>query len=209
MKPVASQKTARAVQLTWSHFGCLHRVTAWPEVTFEAQRDGKWVSFEPDPASEIFAAAAAVLSRADWNRYLEFVPAAERAFLEKFRHGRLAALAVITRCPELLSDLECTPILTSFVAAHVLLRGGQRPAWAEIAAVQERTGLYGVMEWLGLPASPQTLEALSHITDMELAKRLLEPLRETLWNPVGTGALGRAEAISERDLAATCAALAA
>lgn len=209
MKPVASQKSARAVQLTWSHFGGLYRVTAWPEVSFESQQDGRWVSFEPDPASEIFAAAALVLSRADWNRYLEFVPPRERAFLEKFRFGRLAALAVITRCPALLSDLESTPILTSFVAAHVVLRGGNRPAWAEIAAVEERMGLYGVMEWLGLPASPLTLEALGHIADVELAKRLLEPLRETLWNPVGTGALGRAESISERDLAATCAALAA
>jgi len=209
MKPAATQKSARAVQLTWSHFGVLHRVTAWPEVVFEAQHDGQWIAFEPDPASEVFGAAAIMLGRAEWNRYLEFVPAAERAFLEKFRLGRLAALAVITRCPALLGDLDETPILTSFVAAHVALRGGSRPAWAEIAAVYDRTGLFGVMEWLGLPASRQTLEALGHIADVELAKRLLEPLRETLWNPVGTGVLGRAEAMNERDLAVTCSAWAA
>lgn len=209
MKPAAAKKSARAVQLTWSHFGILYRVTAWPEVTFESQQDGKWISFEPDPSSEVFAAAAVMLDRASWNRYLEFVPAAERAFLEKFRLGRLAALAVITRCPALLADLDETPVLTSFVAAHVALRGGSRPAWAEIAAVHERTGVFGVMEWLGLPAGRQTLEALGHIAEPELAKRLLEPLRETLWNPAATGVLGRAEAMNEQTLAATCSALAA
>lgn len=209
MKPVATKKSSRAVQLTWSHFGVLYRATAWPDVSFEAHRDGKWVPFEPDTSSDLFAAAAVMLGRAEWANYLEFVPAAERTFLETFRLGRLAALAVITRCPTLLSDLSDTPILTSFVASHVTLRGGGRPAWAEISAVHERTGLYGVLEWLGLPATRQALDALNHIADVELAKRLLEPVRETLWNPVGTGALTRAESINERDLAATCAVLAA
>lgn len=209
MKPVAVQKTARPVQLTWSHLGFLYRVTAWPEAVFETQRDGKWLPFDPDPSTEIFAAAAVMLGRAEWNRYLDFVPTSERMFLERFRLGRLAALTVITRCPGLLEDLENTPLLTSFVAAHALLRGTHRPAWTEIAAVHERTGIFGLLEWLGLPASRQTLEALGHIAEVELAKRLLEPLRTTLWNPVASSALGRAEAVTERELAVTCCALAA
>lgn len=209
MKPAAAKKISPVVQLTWSHFGVLYRVTAWPDVRFECERDGNWVGFDPDPSSNIFSAAAVMLGRAEWSRYLDFVPAAERAFLERFRLGRLAALAVITRCPELLVDLDETPILTSFVASHVALRGGGRPSWTEISAIHERTGIFGLLEWLGLPATRQTLEALNHIADVELAKRLLEPVRETLWNPVGTGVLARAESMNERDLAATCAVLAA
>lgn len=209
MKNAASQKSARAVQLTWSHFGVLYRVTAWPEVAFEVEKDGKWQAFDPDPSSDVFAAAAVMLGKAEWNRFLDFVPTAERAFIEKFRFNRLAALAVITRCPALLGDLDELPVLTSFVAGHVTLRGGDRPAWNELAAVHERAGLYGVLEWLGLPASRQALDALARINEVELAKRLLEPVRETLWNPIASCALGRAESVNERQLAATCAALAA
>lgn len=209
MKLAATQKNARLVQLTWSHFGILYRVTAWPEVAFETQQDEKWVAIEVDPSSDIFAAAAVMLGRTEWNRYLEFVPKAERAFIEKFRFGRLAALAVITRCPGLLGDLDSLPLLTSFVAAHVPLRGCGRPAWGEIEAVHERGGLFGLLEWLGLPASRQTLDALAHIAEVELAKRLLEPVRETLWNPIAKSALARAESISERELEVTCSVLAA
>jgi hypothetical protein len=182
MKPAANKKISAPVQLTWSHYGVLYRATAWPDVVFEAQRDGQWIPFAPNPSSEVFAAAAVMLSRPEWNRYLEFVPAAERSFLQKFSWNRLAALAVLVECPGLLSDLADVPALTMFVAMHVSLRGGSQPCWAEIRALHERMGLYGLCEWLGLPANRRTLEALATVEDATLAKRVLEPLREALWN---------------------------
>ena len=78
------------------------------------------------------------------------------AFPSPFKFERLEALAVISQSPELLADLDQCPALTLFLAAHVALRGTIEPRWSEINAVYGRGGLFGVLEWLGLPASPQT-----------------------------------------------------
>jgi hypothetical protein len=102
-----------------------------------------------------------------------------------------------------------TPALTAFLAAHTGLRGTEAPRWDEINAVNERSGIFGVLEWLGLPASRQTLATLQAIADPELPGPLLEALRAQLWEPSAIFALQRLPAITRRQLAATCHALAA
>src|SRR3954471_8963925 len=102
MKTKSSSKIARSPALTWSHCGIVHRVTTWPDVAFTRQIDGEDVAYAPDSSSDAFASAAVMLDRAAWNRFLEFVPARERQFVEQFKIGRMAALAVITQCPALL-----------------------------------------------------------------------------------------------------------
>ncbi len=209
MKTRATKKTIASVQLTWTHLGGLYRATAWPDVQFETLQDGAWVSIELDPASETVAAAAVMLDRADWKRYLEFVPADERRFLETFRLGRMAALIVIARCPELLSELVEAPALTSFVAAHTRLRGCARAAWTEISAVYERSGIFGVLQWLGLPATRIVLETLQNFAEPDIAKRLLDRVRESLWSPLAPAVLRAAAPMSEVEVAARCDVIAA
>jgi hypothetical protein len=210
MKPVASKKTALPVQLTWSHLGVLYRATVWPDVAFETHVDGKWHPFAPDASSDVFAAAAVMLGRTEWTRYLDFVPVREREFFLRFRHTRLAALAVVVHCPELLAALEETPALTAYVANHVSLRGCTGASWSEIQAVFDRNGVFGLLEWLGLPASRQTLDTLARLDDPDVAKRLLEPLREALWNPAVTHLLRRSPTpVPETTVIRTCQALAA
>ena len=89
------------------------------------------------------------------------------------------------------------------------LRGGSRSAWSEIEAVYEREGIFGLLQWLGLPASRQTLAILRNITDPDLSRRLLEPLRAALWEPEAIWALTHARAITDECLAKACHALAA
>lgn len=209
MKRSSSARVAAPVQLTWSHFGRLHRVSAWPEVEFTVEHDGGWVAYEPDPSAPEFVAGVVMLDAAKWQRYLEFLPAAERAFVCAFKFGRLAALTVITRCPALLNDLNETPALMPLVAAHVQLRGGGEPRWAELAAVHERAGVFGVLEWLGLPASRPTLAILGRIADVDLPRRLLEPIRAALWQPAAVVQFERGLSLSENALARGCAAFAA
>ena len=194
--------------LTWIHDGIRQRVTVWPEVVFQREvSPGEWVTQEP---SELVLASAALGVTPDrWRRYLEFVPARERDFIAAFQFGRMAALHVITRCPALLGDLEASPALTTFLAAHVSLRGGDRPQWAEIGAVHERDGIFGVLQWLGLPASRQTLAILAHIADPDLSRRLLEPLRAALWEPETIWVLSHGPALTDERLARACHALAA
>jgi hypothetical protein len=157
----------------------------------------------------VFASAALGITAEQWRRYLEFMPAAEREFLMRFQFGRMAALYVITRCPHLLAELAQTPALTPFLSVHLSLRGGEQPGWSEIAAIFEREGIFGVMQWLGLPASRQTLAILQHIADPDLPRRLLEPLRTALWEPEAIWALSHAPTLTDARLAATCHALAA
>jgi hypothetical protein len=102
-----------------------------------------------------------------------------------------------------------TPALTAFVAAHANLRGTAEPRWAEINAVHERSGSFGLLEWLGLPASRQTLTILRHLESADLPQRFLEPLRTQLWEPRTIFALQRIPAITDRDLAVHCHAAAA
>ena len=104
--------------LTWSANGLSYRVTPWPEVAFECRYGEEWVSVSPAP----HVLAAARISGGAWRAYLEFVPADVREFLGLFRTGRLAALEVAARCPELVGVLTDTPALTAFVAAHATLR---------------------------------------------------------------------------------------
>lgn len=204
-RPVA---TDGRPDLTWIHDGIRHRVSVWPDVRFEREvAPGDWC--EGELGEGAFASAALGVTGRQWRRYLEFAPAAEREFLERFQFGRMAALHVITRCPELLAELAQVPALTAFLNAHLALRGGDAPAWGEIAAVYGRDGLFGVLQWLGLPASRQTVAILQQITDPDLPRRLLEPLRAALWDPEAIWVLAHTATLTDERLAAACHALAA
>jgi hypothetical protein len=195
------------VQLTWSHLGHVYRITVWPEATLERLDRESWVS--ASVGEDAFASGMLQVDAAAWRRYLEFVPGMERAFLEKFRYGRLAALLIVARCPQLLTDLDETPALVSFLAAHASLRGTDGPRWDEVAAVHERGGVFAVLEWLGLPASRETLLILRNLVDPDVPRRLLEPLRVLLWRPSATFILQRTPELTDRQLARYCHALAA
>jgi hypothetical protein len=205
----ARLKSSLSGRLTWSHYGVLHRVISDTSLRFERQEDDEWVAFTPDPAHDCFASAAVMLDARAWARFLEFVPSDVRDLLERFGPGRLASLAVWAQCPALLPDLLAHPVLTPFLARHVPLRGGHRPAWNELAAVHEREGLFGVMAWIGLPASPQTLRVLDRVGDPDLPRRLLAPLRANLWDPTSLWALQSYPVLGERELLSCCHALAA
>jgi hypothetical protein len=194
--------------LSWIHDGVRHRVSLWPEVVFEHETvPGGWEVADPSPAA--LASATLGVTAAGWRRYGEFVPEAEREFLRQFAFGRMAALLVLVRCPALAAGLRAVPALTGFVAAHQELRGGTVAAWAEAEAVFEREGMFGVLQWLGLPASRQTVRILRCISDPDLPLRLLSPLRSALWEPEVTVALAQAPALSDEQLARACHALAA
>ena len=193
--------------LTWTHCGVHYRVSPWPEVRFETLFGEDWIA--TSPTEDALSSAAQTFLPQDWNPYLEFVPAEVREFLECFSFGRMDALQVAARCPSLLSTLGETPALTSFVAAHTRLRGTAEACWSEIGAVFERSGVFGLLEWLGLPASRQTLAILGNVVEPELPKRFLEPLRTLLWEPTAIFALQRMPAITDRMLAQTVHALAA
>jgi len=205
-KKLSSSRPRRSspVQLTWSHYGRLHRVTAWPEVQFEAEIDGRWETYTPDPSDAAFIAGSVMLDAPKWQRFLDFLPALELDFVRAFKFGRLAALAVITRCPALLPDLLETPALMPLIAAHTQLRGTGGPRWNELVAVHERSGLFGVLEWLGLPASKSTLSVLGRVVDPDLPRRLLQPIRAALWQPAVVGHFERRPSLDEQELLATC-----
>ena len=207
MKYRTKAKILPPVQFVWSHDNMLHRVSPWPEVWFERQVNGAW--HEIDPSEESLASAAGAISPSAWREYLEYVPAAERTVLGRFRAGRIAALQVLARCPDLMTYFIEAPALVSILAAHQSLCGGSSPRWAEINAVYERGGIFGVLDWLGLPASRQTLAILHQISEPDLPVRLLEPLRSSLWEPETIWALQHAGEISGRRLEHCCHALAA
>ena len=198
----------RSADLAWIHDGIRYRVTVWPEVSFQREiAPGEWIA--GDLEEPVFASAALGVTPTQWRRYLEFVPPPEREFLQRFQFGRMAALHVITRCPALRAALSEVPALTPFLTDHLGLRGGDVPRWSEIAAVFERDGIFGVMQWLGLPASRQTLAILGNIADPDLPRRLLEPLRTALWEPEAIWALSHAASLTDEQLAEACHALAA
>ncbi|MFM1850421.1 MAG: hypothetical protein RIS54_105 [Verrucomicrobiota bacterium] len=196
------QKNTLPVSLTWSHYGDLHRVTPWPEVRFERLYGEDWIAVEP--TTDLLEAASLECRKRDWRPFLEFVPGEVRTFLAGFAYNRMEALLVAARCPGLMEDLVQAPALTAFLANHTALRGGGHAAWEEINAVHERSGIYGVLEWLGLPASRQTLRILAHLESPDLPKRFLEPLRSQLWEPQTIFALQRSRAITDRQLAGFC-----
>lgn len=204
---ITRSKTSLLSELVWSHQGLLHRATTWPDVRFERREEHDWVAVDPDDA--MLASAAARLDAASWTAYLDFFPADMRAFLCGFKYGRLAALQVITACPSLMGDLSLVPALTAFVAAHERLRGTHQPRWGELTVVHERAGLFGVLEWLGLPASKQTVTVLQNVLDPDLPQRLLEPLRSVLWEPETVVVLQRTRGLTDRQLTHFCHPLAA
>ena len=193
--------------LAWSHCGVPYRVTAWPDVQFERLYGDEWIAVSP--GEDVLASAAQSCGPLAWRAYLEFVPTEPREFLLRFTLMLMEALQVIARCPELLGVLAETPALLAFIAAHAAPARGAEPRWAELNAVFERSGTFGVLEWLGLPASRQTLGILRAIVDPDVPKRLLEPMRTMLWEPRGIFALQRMPAITDRQLARECHALAA
>lgn len=206
-KSKTTKAPIRNVELVWAHCGQLHRVDA--DYVFTRDVGDRWEEFNPDPTSATFSSAADLVSDTRWAAFLEFMPIAERNVIELFDVGRLAALAVVTRCPGLVDDLLATPALVSFLAEHVRLRGTWEPRWEEINAVHERGGIYAVLEWLGLPASKQTLIILQKITDPDLSRCLLEPVRAGLWEPETIWLLQHASALTEQELQTRCHALAA
>ncbi len=209
-KKATARRTPKCVvplALSWSHLGISYRVTTWPDVEFERLYGEEWIVIAPSEDS--LASAAQSCSPQAWNRYLEFVPTEVREFLLRFTFTRMEALQVIARCPDLLAVLSETPALTSFLASHVSLRGLTGAGWGEINAIFERSGIFGVLEWLGLPASRQTLSILQNVAEPDLPKRFLEPLRTMLWEPRSIFALQRVPAITDRFLARACHALAA
>ena len=201
------QKCLVPLALRWSHCGVAYRVTPWPEVRFERLYGDEWIPAAP--SEDALASATQSCGPREWGPYLEFVPAEVREFLARFSFARMEALQVIARCPALLDTLMETPALTAFLAAHTSLRGHDGAGWEEINAIFERSQVFGVLEWLGLPASRQTLGILGNVATPDLPKRLLEPLRTVLWEPSSIFALQRMPAISDRQLARFCHALAA
>jgi hypothetical protein len=194
--------------LAWIHDGIRHRVTVWPEVSFQTETAaGEWHATRV--GDDAFASAALGVTPNQWRQYLEFVPAAEREFLLRFQFGRMAALHVLTRCPDLLAVLQEVPAIACFLTVHLSLRGGEEPRWAEINAVFDRDGVFGLLQWLGLPASRQTLRILGNIVDPDLPRRLIEPLRAALWEPEAIWALSHAATLSDEQLTEACDALAA
>jgi hypothetical protein len=201
------KKTLVPLALSWSHCGISYRVTPWPEVRFERLYGDEWIVTAP--SSDVLASAAQTCGVAEWRPYLEFVPADVRAFLESFTLMRMDALQVVARCQALLPALVETPALTGYIAAHQALRGAAAACWDEINAIYERSDIYGLLEWLGLPASRQTLGILHQVEEPALARRFLEPLRSMLWEPRSIFALQRMPSITDRQLARTVHALAA
>ncbi len=198
MKTRRFVRTPPPVQLSWSHDGAQRRVGPWPEIRFERKRGARWI--EDDPAAECIAAAARAIPADSWRDYLDYVPAAERTLLSRFRAGRIAVVQVVARCPALLAELGKAPALASFVAAHQSLRGAASARWEEINAVYDRSGIFGLLEWLGLPASRQTLHILEQIADPDLPLRLLEPLRANRGEPEVIWALQRQGTLTSRYL---------
>jgi hypothetical protein len=202
-----SAKCLVPLALSWSHSGVSYRVTPWPEVRFERLYGEDWIAI--DPSEDVLASAAQSCGPREWQPYLEFTPADVRAFIEQFTFARMQALLVAARCPTLLSELTGTPALLLFVADHVSLRGTANSRWSEISAVYEREGIFGVLQWLGLPSSRQTLTILRNVAAPDLPRKLLEPLRAALWEPEAIWALSHSPVLTDARLEATCHALAA
>jgi|GEM_PF-315765 len=174
---------ALPLALQWAHYGVLHRITAWPDVRLEKSYGEEWIPIRP--SAELLEAASLELSRrrcsANWDYYLDFVPQPEREFIQNFEFNRVSALLTAAHCPALLPELRRTPALTVFLAEQFELRDTGEAAWAQLNAVYERADIWGVLEWLGLPATAHTLRALGELDSPDLPRRFIEPLRAQLW----------------------------
>jgi hypothetical protein len=207
-RPAAPAASRPLPHVAWIHDGLRYRATIDPELRFEREAaPGEWVAAEL--GDDVFASTTLGISGPQWRAFLEYLPSTMREFVRGFSFSQMAALHVIARCPALLGELQRTPALTPFLAAHLALRGGDAPAWSEIDAVFGREGIYGLLQWLGLPASPQTLAILQAIADPDLPRRLLEPLRAALWDPEAIWMLSRTPSLTDERLVAACHALAA
>jgi hypothetical protein len=202
MNTAPQKLLSRSVDLVWSHYG--ERYCVDHDLNFYREAEDGWTVWQPDPASSIFSSAADMISETRWSAFLDFVPMATRRLLEQFDVGRLGVLAVVAFCPGLVADLLATPALAPFVAEHARLRGSAGPRWEEIVAVHSRGGVYALLEWLGLPASRQTLTILQKIAEPDLARRLLEPIRAALWEPETIWLLEHTPSLSERALVHHC-----
>ncbi|HVU35037.1 MAG TPA: hypothetical protein VHE61_16505 [Opitutaceae bacterium] len=198
-----SPKCLVPLALSWSHAGADYRAMPWPDLRIERRCGDEWLPFNPSLAA--LRAAAAELSPGAWRSFLEFVPTGVREFVGQFQSNRLAALVVAARCPDLVGTLAECPALTAFAAAHVTLRGTEGPRWNELNAQYERGGAFAVLEWLGLPASRDSLAILRNLVAPDLAPALLGSLRTILWKPEGIFALARLPAIGQRELSDACA----
>jgi len=207
MKLLARFTISAPLELTWFHDDTQWRVTLWPDARFEQETPKGWSAAVA--GEDVLTSGAIKLDAAAWRRYLEFMPAEERAFLARFRFGRLGALQAILHCPSLLQTLSDTPALTAFVTGHAGLRGIPISRWEEIEAIHERSGVFGLLEWLGLPSSRQTLAILRNVADPDVPRCLLEPLRTVLWEPEAIFRLQRLDGITDVQLASVCHALAA
>lgn len=193
--------------LSWTHDRASYRLTSWPEARFERAYGDDWVAI--GNLEEAARQAITSVTPAAWRRYLEFVPVEVREFVGCFRANRVAAIQIAARCPELVATLTETPALTGFVAVHAMLRGAAAPKWNELNGVFERGGVFGVLDWLGLPASRQVMAILRNVVAPDLPENLLSPLRTMLWQPTGVFALAQLPAITDEQLTEVCHALAA
>jgi hypothetical protein len=75
--------------------------------------------------------------------------------------------------------------------------------------VHEREGIFGVLQWLGLPSSRQTLAILRNVAAPDLPRKLLEPLRTALWEPETIWTLSHEPVLTDARIEAACHALAA
>lgn len=198
-----SQKCLVPLSLSWTHGRDLYRLTPWPEVRLERSLAGEWIPVAPTLAR--LQAAESHQDGPEWRAYLEFVPAAVREFVALFRRNRLVALQVAARCPDAVGALTDTPALISFVAAQAVDAAATHARWNELNAVHERGGIFAIMEWVGLPASRNTLSILRNLVAPDLPNSLLDPLRSTLWKPEGVFALAQLPTITDRDLTDACA----
>lgn len=203
----SSSKCLVPLALSWSHSGIPYHLTPWPEVRCERLYGDDWIPVDPSEAA--LASAAQTIGPREWHAYLEFVPSGPRAFLDSFTLCRVPALLVAARCPALVEELASMPALTSFLAAHRELRGTREARWTEINVLYEREGIFGILRWLGLPDSRQTLAVLRHIVTPDVSRKLLEPLRSALWEPETLAQLSHAPVLDDAALGATCHALAA
>ncbi len=193
--------------LSWTHDGAAYQLTAWPEAQLERRYGNEWVAVGgAEPAAR---AAVTGVEPAAWRAYLEFVPVEVREFVGSFRANRISALQIAARCPDVVGALTETPALAGFVAAHAALRGAVTPRWSELNGVFERGGVFGLLDWLGLPASRQTIAILRQVVAPDMPERLLAPLRAMLWQPTGVFALAQLPPITDEQLAEACNALAA
>lgn len=174
---------------TWTTAARTYRIMPNP-LCFEYRTASGWAPHCPNPTEDSWADAELAVQNADWNGFLSFTEPWVRDLASQFEAHRLAALAVAASCPELGRALCGIPSLTVLVAIHGSLRGESRPHWEEIDAIYERNGIYGVMEWLGLPASRSALAAFRLIEDPALPLSLANRLRENLWNAAASPNLG-------------------